>query len=158
MVLQPSTDEPCIVGGYGSKWCSPADPHRFVFSQDTQPFQNMGYTTYFSCAPLTRIGVAYVFEDYETGLCRGILFEYHDGCSRAVGQCRMGVDKRKEYHSPWSISFRSVGRGFLVSLDTPHTDEEGWETRRLNAAIIYFWFTENSSTLVIDRPELESMR
>lgn len=110
----------------------------------------MGYKTYFSSASIARISYAYVFEDRETGLCRGLLFEYHDGGSRAVGQCRLGFDERKEYRSPSTICFRSVGRGVRVHLGKPPaTHEEGWETRTLDAGMLYFWFAEKSSALVI---------
>lgn len=110
----------------------------------------MGYTTYFSSAPVARIRHAQVFEDNETGLCRGILFEYYGGGSRAVGQCRMGLDKRKGCDAPTSISFRSLGRGVRVTLAKSPADEEGWDTRILeDGGTLYFWFAEESSALVI---------
>lgn len=150
MFNRPSTDSSCIVGAYGPKWSS-ADSRPFVFPQELPSPKSMGYTTYFSSAPMAEVHRVDVFEDRETRLCRGILFEYQNGGSRAVGQCRLGVDVRREYELPLTISFRSIEGGILVRLgECPCTHpREGWECCSLGAGTLYFWFAEKCSALKI---------
>jgi hypothetical protein len=88
VVNEPTDDAPVTLGAYDPNWSATEEPQRFVFPQCTR--QRLGLITYFSSALLAEIQCAYIFEDDELGLCRGILFEYKNGSSRAVGQCRLG--------------------------------------------------------------------
>ncbi|KAL6797649.1 hypothetical protein GGI42DRAFT_361720 [Trichoderma sp. SZMC 28013] len=55
---------------------------------------------YFSWAPLDGVASALVFRDQTTGCCRGILFHYLDGGSRAIGECRLHVDPAQRVAGP----------------------------------------------------------
>ncbi|EHK22603.1 uncharacterized protein TRIVIDRAFT_126216, partial [Trichoderma virens Gv29-8] len=44
---------------------------------------------YFSWAPLDGVASVLVFRDQATGCCKGILFHYLNGGSRAIGECRL---------------------------------------------------------------------
>ncbi|ETS03492.1 hypothetical protein M419DRAFT_50070, partial [Trichoderma reesei RUT C-30] len=44
---------------------------------------------YFSWAPLEGVASTVVFRDQDTGYCKGILFRYLNGGSRAIGECRL---------------------------------------------------------------------
>lgn len=122
----------------------------------------IGLFTYYSSAPLARISCIHVFED-ETGLCRGMLFEYLDGTLRAVGQCRLGVDHRITYKAPSVIcsritittqdwtSRRSCGvKVVLGSCAGPisHPPARVWNCRPLSGTL-HFWFSESSTALSV---------
>ncbi|EHK48111.1 hypothetical protein TRIATDRAFT_165237, partial [Trichoderma atroviride IMI 206040] len=52
---------------------------------DKPPFQE----ACFSSAPLEDVALVHIYSDAETGLCRGLLAEYHHGSQRALGECRV---------------------------------------------------------------------
>ena len=62
--------------------------------------------TYFSQAPLADIHSAYVFRENH-GFCRGILFRYRNGGSRAVGECRLHVDVGEPVAKPLRLCFQA---------------------------------------------------
>ncbi len=108
---------------------------------------------YFSWAPLGGVSSVVVFSHEGTGACRGILFRYHDGGARAVGQCRLYVDPTTSVLQPVQICFRTNAdpsrftkpthtlqvkfRGTHPG-DTSNKVEEGWESRQMEG-IIKFW-------------------
>ncbi|KAL7822694.1 hypothetical protein V8C26DRAFT_425659 [Trichoderma gracile] len=55
---------------------------------------------YFSWAPLEGVASTVVFRDQVTGSCRGILFHYVNGGSRAIGECRLQVDPAERFDKP----------------------------------------------------------
>lgn len=63
---------------------------------------------YFSTAPLSNVTRAVVFNDPDSGFCRGILLDYKDGAERALGQCRVGVDSATTYSRPTHICYRRI--------------------------------------------------
>lgn len=153
-------DVPIILGSYRLDWLTAKDPQRSEFPQPIE--RRLGLTTYFSSAPLADILCAYVFEDDENRLCRGILLEYISGGLRAVGQCRIGVDLRLQYVRPSSICLRTVsvnndmGRtfdgiqvafgGYSASCHPP----ELWNCRCLSdTSTLQFWFSEWRSEISI---------
>lgn len=154
IVNEPSGDVPVTPAAYDPNWSSTEDPRRFVFPQYAPKL--LGLSTYFSSAPLAQIDCAYVFEDDEQGLCRGILFEYANGSSRSVGQCRLGVDRRKEYVEPLSIYCRTSPRKdqfeFHVEMETHQTPghfREGWNFW-LFPKTLYCWFSEQCTILSVN--------
>ncbi len=110
---------------------------------------------YFSWAPLSSVSSAVVFSDESTGACRGILFCYHDGGARAVGQCRLHVDSTASVLRPARICFQVDSDPDRINK-TAHTPrvkfkgarsggasskvEEGWESRQMEG-IIKFWIS-----------------
>ncbi|OTA07815.1 hypothetical protein A9Z42_0087290 [Trichoderma parareesei] len=55
---------------------------------------------YFSWAPLEGVASTVVFRDQDTGCCKGILFRYLNGGSRAIGECRLQVDPVEIFDKP----------------------------------------------------------
>ncbi|KAL7938370.1 hypothetical protein V8C35DRAFT_330312 [Trichoderma chlorosporum] len=58
---------------------------------------------YFSWAPLEGVVSALIFRSQDTGCCRGIVFHYLNGGSRAVGECRLHVDPVERVIGPKSL-------------------------------------------------------
>lgn len=123
----------------------------------------LGNEAYYSCAPLNGVISALVFYDEITGACRGILFCYWNGGKRAVGQCRLQVDPSVRVAQPlylcfrvdsWTsryniTSYRTRVRFKQASQATGGVEEEGWETRRMEG-IVKFWFTLESCFIVVE--------
>ncbi|KAL7808123.1 hypothetical protein V8C44DRAFT_366920 [Trichoderma aethiopicum] len=65
---------------------------------------------YFSWAPLEGVASTVVFRDEDTGYCKGILFHYQNGGSRAIGQCRLQVDPAEECDEPSLLCVKIEGR------------------------------------------------
>ncbi|KAL6882420.1 hypothetical protein HDV57DRAFT_61021 [Trichoderma longibrachiatum] len=65
---------------------------------------------YFSWAPLEGVASTVVFRDEDTGYCKGILFHYLNGGSRAIGECRLQVDPAEEYDEPGLLCVKIEGR------------------------------------------------
>lgn len=153
VVNEPSCDAPVVLGAYPTS-SSLQDLHRFELPQRTH--QLSGLTTYFSSAPLTNIERMSVFEDNESRFCRGILFEYTNGGSRAVGQCRLGVDRAREYNAVSSICSRTtkssgVPSNVLIEIGTCSAScrpQEEWNCWDLSK-VLYFWFSEQGTLLSV---------
>lgn len=118
---------------------------------------------YFSWAPLCDVSSTLVFYDQNTGFCRGIVFRYQKGGSRAVGQCRLQLDPAESVVRPVWLCFRTnfcssrwnrrvymVQVKFKQGARTNHTkDIEGWESRPMKG-LVKFRFTPESSFLVVE--------
>ncbi|KAK4139871.1 uncharacterized protein C8A04DRAFT_40394 [Dichotomopilus funicola] len=118
---------------------------------------------FFSWAPLSAVTSTLVFYDQNTGFCRGILFHYRNGGSRAVGQCRLHVDPAKSVVQPGQLCFRTtsclsrrdrpiynVEVKFKQAAQTKPTgkDSDRWESRPMKG-LVNFWFTTEASFLAI---------
>lgn len=130
----------------------------------------LGYITYFSSAPLGNISCAYVFEDKDNQLCCGILLEYSNGGSQAVGQCRIGVDLSRKYVLPSEICTRArvwesrkgrtrhgVQVDFTGCSFPGRSSRDEWKCQAISSEDrLLFWFSEESSILkVVAKSELE---
>ena len=119
---------------------------------------------YFSSAPLDGVLSTLVFYDQSTGFCRGIVFRYQNGGSRAVGQCRLHVDPAEVVVRPVRLCYRADSCSsrrnrmmYLVQVKfkqgalTGHEEKDidGWEFRPLKG-LVKFWFTPQSSFLVVE--------
>lgn len=120
--------------------------------------------TFFSWAPLSAVASTLVFYDQNTGFCRGTLFQYQNGGSRAVGQCRLHVDPAESVVQPGQLCFRvnsslsfrnrtipTVEVKFRQAARTNPTkkDMDGWESRPMKG-LVKFWFTTEASFLVVE--------
>lgn len=115
---------------------------------------------YFSWAPLEGIQSIRGFYDKDTGLCRGLIFQYENGGLRAVGECRKHLDDDVLTVKPPVLCFQpapnlaSWGKpkaiGVRVELgndvDHEHTGE-GWECLHLGHGVLTFSFTEDASSI-----------
>ncbi|KAI0399968.1 hypothetical protein F4802DRAFT_610471 [Xylaria palmicola] len=123
-----------------------------------QRFESGTAGTYFSWASLSHIQSANIFYDRDTGLCRGIIFHYENGGSRAVGQCRLKVDESMMVIQPCVLYFQSTsystsaGRlqrhGVRVEItgDATHQhSNNGWQCVPFGSGALTFSFTEDSS-------------
>lgn len=116
---------------------------------------------YFSWAPLCDVSSTLVFYDQNTGFCRGIVFRYQNGGSRAVGQCRPHLEsvvrptrlyfRTSSSPSRWNRMRHMVQVRFKQGARTNHTEKdiEGWESRPMKGRV-KFWFTVESSFLVVE--------
>jgi hypothetical protein len=124
----------------------------------------IGDHAYFSSASLDGVSSTLVFSDHNTGICRGIVFRYQNGGSRAIGQCRLHVDAAESVAQPLRLCFRVdsypsrwartvYGVQVMFGQDAPtnHTekDPEGWKSRPVRG-LVKFWFTSESSFLVVE--------
>jgi hypothetical protein len=74
--------------------------------------------------------------------CRGLLLEYASGAQRAVGQCRLLVDRSKAYARPSYIAFANGAEGFpraKISFEDVPEDDGAW-SRYAMVGTLRFWF------------------
>ncbi|RSL64776.1 hypothetical protein CEP54_004604 [Fusarium duplospermum] len=115
---------------------------------------------YFSWAPLDSIQSIRSFYDKDTGLCRGLIFQYENGGLRAVGECRKHVDDDVLAVKPSVICFQpapnlaswrapeAIGVRVELGNDIDHKHKgEGWECLRIGHGVLTFSFTEDSSSI-----------
>ncbi|KAI0119390.1 hypothetical protein F4814DRAFT_438987 [Daldinia grandis] len=129
------------------------------FAREKPRFNPLGDQAYYSSAPLADVASAEVFYGEDNQLCKGIIFQYHDGACRAVGQCRVHIDATKRvcrplrfcYHIDTREHRHAVIHSLRVSLQEGpfHQHGEGWSCHQLNG-IINFWFTPNSSFITME--------
>ncbi|KAK5630102.1 hypothetical protein RRF57_005817 [Xylaria bambusicola] len=113
---------------------------------------------YFSWAPLSDIQLVNTFYDEDTGLCKGIIFHYRNGGSRALGQCRLNVDQSMTVIEPCVLCFQSAsystsagrsqrhGVRVEVTRDGAHEhSDSGWKCLPIGNGVLTFSFTEDSS-------------
>jgi hypothetical protein len=135
----------------------PATP----FSQpliDDAPFPH----AYFSLAPLERVNRVRVFNNELTGFCVGILFHYHNGAQRALGQCRIGIDPFKDCEKPSRICLHrcTYGRpGTPARLQATmvkstsgqkhdHDEQQDWTCFQMQGRL-EFWFSCEETNLAV---------
>jgi hypothetical protein len=94
-----------------------------------------------------------VFNDKYHGFSRGVLLDYKNGARRAVGACRLGVDKVVTYLNPSRICYypSQVSQtrplpGHAVRVksggDPTHDHrEDGWVCSPMEGSL-QFWFSE----------------
>ncbi|KAK5997944.1 hypothetical protein PT974_00312 [Cladobotryum mycophilum] len=61
--------------------------------------------SFISTAPLGNVYKTQVFSERKTQKCMGIIFEYRDGSTRAIGQCRLGVDNVETCVEPTRLCY-----------------------------------------------------
>lgn len=122
------------------------------------------FDVYYSSASLNLVRSARVFYDEEQLYCIGILFEYNDGSQQTVGQCKLGLSAEKRVVFPSMLYHRSgvlpnnsgvggpIRPAVLVEfLREPEEDLDWTEwTANKMSGVITFWFTYNSTVLIID--------
>ncbi|KAH6851133.1 hypothetical protein B0I37DRAFT_129023 [Chaetomium sp. MPI-CAGE-AT-0009] len=124
---------------FGSRCGPPLDqplPAPFLIENPgSWPVRGDGY---FSWAPLSGVSSTLVFYDQNTGFCRGILFHYQNGASKAVGQCRLGVDPAESVARPVQLCFRcdppalgAILRQVKFTQRDIEMHGEGWESRSM---------------------------
>lgn len=151
IVSEPSADVPITLGAYNTTTHMSTSENPKPFDCPIYTRQNLHTVNYLSSAPLAQISNVYVFED-DTKSCRGILFEYIGGGSRAVGQCRIGVDLCVKYVRPSTICHRASCLRQQVAFNSCSTTHEhiqkSWDCRPLcDTRILHFWFSLRSSRL-----------
>jgi hypothetical protein len=125
----------------------------------------LGSRAHYSCAPLGSVSSVRVFYDPSTGCCRGILFHYYNGGTRAVGQCRVNVDPTKDVSRPTRLRFlleedhsptrtprlvRTVRVRFVQDPVDGNAEGniEGWETRPMEGSVA-FWVNHHSAFMIV---------
>ncbi len=81
----------------------PAAPFSMAYPQPN-PI-NYSCLNYFSWAPLANVSSTVTFYDEASGRCRGIIFHYEGGGARAVGECRLHVDRAERVDRPARLCF-----------------------------------------------------
>ncbi|CAI4211120.1 unnamed protein product [Parascedosporium putredinis] len=134
----------------------------------------------FSSAPLDAVRVATVFHHPDQPhLCLGIIFDYENGGSRAVGQCRLGHDATTVHHRPTRVCVRNVPQlhegepelqwttkvAFSSGSDHSHEsgggggggggdgegDGDGMRCFSMKDSVLDFWFTAREFCIEIRR-------
>jgi len=157
--------EGCPVRFFGAHSGSPSDEaHPKPFRLEKPGPCPIDNDAYFSWAPLCAVLSTLVFYDHNTGSCRGILFRYQNGGSRAVGQCRLQVDPAESVVQParfcfranscpsrWNRMTQTVQVKFKQGARNNHTEKDidGWESHPMKG-LVKFWFTPESSFLVVE--------
>lgn len=94
----------------------------------------------FSSAPLSDVVSVEVFRD-QTGFCQGILLTYGNGGRRALGQCRLGVDRSIICKNPLRIcaanfKFQPPKRGYQLEVAKV---EAGQDVKHSHRPLGYPW-------------------
>ncbi|KAJ9413749.1 hypothetical protein QL093DRAFT_2025241, partial [Fusarium oxysporum] len=109
-----------------------------------------------SSALLTEVTRIQVMEDEELGFCKAILLGYSNGARRALGNCRLGIDRADSYLNTSRICYRSVGYALGRRRDIPaihiqagsdsghHHDEDDWVCSTIDD-VVELWFLERTS-------------
>ncbi|KAH6630904.1 hypothetical protein B0J18DRAFT_422532 [Chaetomium sp. MPI-SDFR-AT-0129] len=115
--------------------------------------------SYFSWAPLDGVRSAQVFQDPDTGHCRGIIFRYRNGGARAVGECRVGVHPVQLTTKPTMLYFRTEvfrvkpsspdSKRLWVKFGQTEGPRDGWEQVPMRGRI-NFWFTPCYSAFTVE--------
>ncbi|PTB45128.1 hypothetical protein M441DRAFT_23399 [Trichoderma asperellum CBS 433.97] len=100
-------------------------------------------TIYFSWAPLEGVASAVVYKRRHKGVTRGIILHYLNGGSRALGQCRVGVDVAQEVFLPIMICIKIASRWdgrFIDDTDSEDGEESEspWQRRTVHSARVEF--------------------
>lgn len=126
------------------------------------PFSGAG--RYFSFAKLDEVRTATVF--LRPGIdehCTGVLFQYNNGGSQAVGLCPLESTECREYTNPKFICLTKMTMMHnyeVLSYQTkllffgPENDHQSYKAPCCNImrnAVLHFWFTAESTFLQISR-------
>lgn len=119
----------------------------FTFRYRKQPFRSASY----SSALLSNVVRAqvYIARRYANSVCRGVLLEYTDGSKRALGECKVGVDRVEECFEPTHFCYNAALRNNVqvkVSTGSSHPthpthEGSGWTCCLMKGAM-EFWFSE----------------
>ncbi|KAJ4136493.1 hypothetical protein NW768_004107 [Fusarium equiseti] len=105
-------------------------------------------------ASLEDVSSTLTFNDPNTGICKGIMFQYRNGGCRTVGQCRWHVDSTIRVEHPRVFQFKREVRALnMARVAFQHSEDEqaqeGWECHLLKG-FVTFWFTDGWSYLAIN--------
>ncbi|KAL7953915.1 hypothetical protein V8C34DRAFT_295674 [Trichoderma compactum] len=119
----------------------------FTFRQ--QPFSAANY----SSAPLNDVIRTQLFHERGSPTCRGIILEYRNGAKRALGQCRLGIDRTEECTEPVRFCYSNSligGRQSVqvhIAKDSSHTHEGGGWICCMMRGDLEFWFTNKEGKI-----------
>ncbi|KAM0346229.1 hypothetical protein ACHAPU_005654 [Fusarium lateritium] len=111
-----------------------------------------------SSAPLENVTRVQVLEDDDSGFCKAILLDYGNGARRALGNCRLGIDRAKTYLRPSHICYRAAGHASGIRRDIPAVrveagcnanhdhEEDGWVCSMMEGTM-EFWFSKEQSVV-----------
>ena len=123
--------------------------------------------TYFSWAPLANVSSTVAYYDDATGDCRGVVLHYEGGGARAVGECRLHVDRAERVDRPARVCFRTelVDSQSLLTAHRVQAKFEqhapsqpdsglaalpaGWQARPMRG-VVKFWFMDCSWFLAVE--------
>lgn len=117
----------------------------------------------FSSASLENVIQAAVFYDGTTRHCKGIIIDYCNGTRRALGQCRLGLDRVQRCNHPSHLfyaptTYHDVSGHELLAVNVAFATEFEYEQRAANTlhwvdckmeGILHFWFTGKQAELEI---------
>ncbi|KAL7789021.1 hypothetical protein V8C37DRAFT_411385 [Trichoderma ceciliae] len=119
---------------------------------------NFGASIYCSHANLEHVSSATIFHRPDDQTCRGILFQYLDGTSQTVGQCRMHFDRTVTVVNPQAFCFRitfqpstpthAFFRHHITLKHNAQHHQAGWRCFPMDGSVV-FWFTEKTTSLCI---------
>ncbi|KAM0560011.1 hypothetical protein ACHAPJ_003968 [Fusarium lateritium] len=139
----------------------PRERHDDAFPSFRHPWSNkppLHEHVNLSSAPLKDVTRMQVLEDEESGFCKAILLEYGNGARRALGNCRLGIDRARTCLNPSRICYRPSGHASGIRRDIPavrvqaacgsthHHDEGDWICSAMEG-VVEFWFSREQSVI-----------
>ena len=129
---------------------------------DHCPFPSHNFLVNFSSAPLRDITSVRVYYKEGHPRSRGVMFTYRNDAQRALGECRLGVDRCRAYENPRfmctlaTITDRQISeQRELRTVEIQfadrctHGDEDGgWDCYEMKGTL-RFWFTHHESHLKV---------
>ena len=126
-----------IIGAYPRAKRDPADAALLEAAvahyQSPEPLVYVPLFSLYSSAPLRGVTTAEVFRRGRRGYTRGVLLTYEDGCQRALGECRVGVDASSVFRNPRRLCADSRANGWrncTVKIQFHCGGEHGHDDRR----------------------------
>ena len=125
-------------------------------------WQTLSRGWFFSSASLDNVYWIQIFFTEDGLHCRGLLFEYVGGGQRALGQCRLGVDRSETFTCVSHIAFANVIRletgsteqlkATRVSFEEVPEGDAGW-SRFAMTGTLWFWFSPQETHLEMSTDE-----
>ncbi|KAG5985266.1 hypothetical protein E4U55_007368 [Claviceps digitariae] len=140
----------------GDKPASPVRREQFQFTFDACTFYDAKEVPHkmLSHASLDNVVTVRVFYRDDSGNRAGILLKYENGGQRAMGQCRLGIDRVEEHIRPTHICFPPnetwSSRAATFASDPTIYLEENWSCRPMTGSLIFAW-TEQTA-IFLHRP------
>ncbi|KAK1250637.1 hypothetical protein MKX08_010640 [Trichoderma sp. CBMAI-0020] len=151
---RPDSEGVHFVGGHAGSTEEQKDAKAeptFTFRYRKQPFRSAS----FSSAPLHNVirAQVYIGRRFSTSMCRGVMLEYANGSKRALGECKVGIDRIEDCFEPTHFCYNSVLKNNVqvkvcnASSHPTHEENDNWKCC-LMKGVMDFWFSEREVEII----------